>query len=275
MTGQAASPSPAPGGFSGRSLLAVFAHPDDESLACGGLLALCARRGARVSLLCLTRGELGPGAALGDDGTLASVRETELRAAAAVLGVHDVDLASHPDGMLPWVDRSALEQDVRDAIVRRRPDVVVTFGEDGLYWHPDHTAVHEATTTVIRSMGAAAPALYYAALPPGQIETLVQTVAARAPAAPRPTVFGIDDPGAFGALATPPTLIVELGDAAVTKLAALTCHRSQVAGSVFAHLSDADAVRLLAVEHLRRADIPSVADAFIERLAAAPQDMVR
>ena len=126
----------------GRSLLAIFAHPDDESLAAGGLLAWCAARGARVSLLCLSSGEAGKAGIISD---LGEVRGRELREAAAALGLTEVALLHHADGMLPWLEPGALERDVRAAIVASRPEVVVTFGEDGLYWHPDHIAVHDAT----------------------------------------------------------------------------------------------------------------------------------
>ncbi|MGE3579347.1 MAG: PIG-L deacetylase family protein, partial [Vicinamibacterales bacterium] len=153
------SASPIAGAFAGRTLLAVFAHPDDESITCGGLLAACSAGGARVALLCLTRGEAGPGA--GKTAVpLGRVRTEELAAAAGTLGIADVALLDHPDGMLPWTDASTIERDIREAMTRLRPDVVVTFGADGLYWHPDHIAVHERVTAAVRSLGDAAPALY-------------------------------------------------------------------------------------------------------------------
>ena len=81
---------PAPRDLHGRSLLAVFAHPDDESLACGGLLAWCAHLGADVSLLCMTHGEHGPG---GED--VRRTRRRELEAAARALGLRAVTLLDH------------------------------------------------------------------------------------------------------------------------------------------------------------------------------------
>ena len=137
------------------SLLAVFAHPDDESLACGGLLAWCAALGVRVSLLSVTHGEHGQDA---DSRTPAGpdVRETELRDAAGVLGIAEVTILDHADGMLPWVEAGQLEADIRAVIRRTAPDVVITFGEDGLYWHPDHIAVHERTTAAVAALLALA-----------------------------------------------------------------------------------------------------------------------
>src|SRR4029078_419124 len=153
-------PAP-PDDLRGRSLLAVFAHPDDESLACGGLIARCADLGAQVSLLCVTHCEHGQGTRLGE------VRAQELREASRVLGIANLVLLHYQDGMLPWVDAEHLEADIHAAIRRFNPHVVVTFDEDGLYWHPDHIAVHERTTAAVAAMGANGPALYYVTMPRG------------------------------------------------------------------------------------------------------------
>lgn len=240
--------------LTGRSLLAVFAHPDDESLACGGLLAWCADRGVRVTLVCVTGGE-GRGA--GD------VRARELEAAARVLGVADVVMLDHEDGMLPWVDATVFEADIRDAIRACRPDVVITFGEDGLYWHPDHIAVHERTTAAVAAFGQDAPALYYVTMPPGRMRAVVDAVAAQKPSSSL-FILGISDADAFGTLAAEPTLVVEAGAFAVRKLAAIKCHRSQLADDALEMLSEDEAVRLLGTEHFRRASVGSSGDAFIE-----------
>src|SRR5690349_18671489 len=120
--------------FSGRTILAIFAHPDDESLACGGTLARLADAGARVVLLCASRGEKGtvgdPALVAGSD--LASVRACELHDAAKVLGISDVLLYAHPDGDLRWADVPDLHVEIVLAIQRYKPDAVITFAEDGL-----------------------------------------------------------------------------------------------------------------------------------------------
>ena len=143
--------------LAGRTVLGIFAHPDDESLACGGTLARLADAGARVVVLCATRGEAGSisDPALVPHGDLGRVRERELRDAAAVLGVADVIVLDHPDGDLRWDDVAELHEEIVDAIRRYRPDAVITFAEDGLYWHLDHIGVHERTYTAVRSFGAA------------------------------------------------------------------------------------------------------------------------
>jgi len=249
--------------LTGRSLLAVFAHPDDESIACGGLLAWCADRGARVSLVCATRGE---GRGTGE------VRARELEAAATILGLSDVVMLDYADGMLPWVDTAALETGLREAIRQRHPDVVITFGEDGLYWHPDHIAVHERTTAAVAALGPDAPALYYVSMPPGRMRAAVDAVAART-SNPEPPlcILGIRDPDAFGALAPEPTLVVEAGAFAGRKLAAIRCHQSQLADDALAALTDEEAVRFLGMEHFRRASAGSSDDVFLEQFGRGPR----
>ncbi|MCY4074036.1 MAG: PIG-L family deacetylase [Acidobacteria bacterium] len=182
-----------PADLRGRSLLAVFAHPDDESITCGGLLAWCAHLGADVALLCLTRGEHGQDgrergnrrAPRGQDvsrhetgaGDLARIRSRELECAARALGVKKVTLLEHADGMLPWVDAARLEADIEAAIRRQRPDAVITFDEDGVYGHPDHVAVHERATAVVAALRESAPALYYVTMPPGAMRAVADHVA--------------------------------------------------------------------------------------------------
>ena len=202
---------PAPPDLHGRSLLAVFAHPDDESLACGGTLAWCAHLGADVSLLCMTHGEHGPGRGehgpgAGEHGPGAEdVRRTrgrELESAARALGVHAVTLLDHEDGMLPWLPAAALRSAVEREVRARRPEVLVTFDADGLYWHPDHVAVHEAATAAVARLGGAAPALYYVTMPPGSMRAVADHAAAAANApASRPR--SARDPGGTAEPARP------------------------------------------------------------------------
>jgi len=278
-----------PRDLSGCSLLAVFAHPDDESLACGGLLAWCASLGAHVSLCCATRGELGPwsgkervlapghvqpGAGASDvPASLGEARVQELQAASRVLGVADVVLLDYEDGMLPWVDAERLEADLRGTIRRLLPDVVITFGEDGLYGHPDHIAIHERTTAAVAALGKDAPALYYVTMPAGSMRSVLhhaeETLAKQGAGGQSPhRILGIADPDAFGALAPLPTLVLDVGRFAARKLAAIKCHRTQLEHDALALLADGDAARLLGTEQFHRASVGSQGDAFIERFAS-------
>ena len=269
-----AAPGPAAGGRT--SMLAVFAHPDDESLACGGLLAWCAAIGVRVSLLCLTHGEhgrAGRGASGPGAGSLRAVRARELDAAAKELGIGRVRLLDHEDGMLPWILPDRLDADILDEIRRTGPAVVVTFDADGLYWHPDHIAVHERTTAVVTALGGRAPALFHVTLPPGAMRTVVDH-AARVSAArglSRPfarSILGVADADAFGAGAPAPTVVVHARGHAVRKLRALRCHRTQFDDSALRFVDEDDAPRLLGTEHYRRSEVGARGDTIVDRLAA-------
>jgi LmbE family N-acetylglucosaminyl deacetylase len=148
-------------------LLVVTAHPDDEVLHFGGLTYLTARAGGQVTLVCATRGEVGEIAdtALATTATLGAVRETELRAAAALLGVQDVRLldyrdsgmAGTPENEHPRAFVRAAEIDVVPLLVRiireQRPTVVATWAPDGGYGHPDHVAASRHATAAFDLAG--------------------------------------------------------------------------------------------------------------------------
>lgn len=241
--------------LSGRTVLAVFAHPDDESLACGGTLARLSDAGVRVVLLCASRGRKGYASdpALVPDGDLGSVRADELRQAARVLGVTEVVIFDHPDGDLRWADEPVLLEEIVSAIRTYRPDAVITFGEDGLYWHLDHIGIHERTEDAVRTFGDAAPPLYYVTIPKGVMRAVVDNATARGWAPPESGFWSLV-PDAFGLLARQPSFVVDVRDWVPRKLAALLCHRTQMgADNPFAQIDVADAERLLGVEQFRRA----------------------
>ncbi len=145
---------------------------------------------------------------------------------------------------------------------------MVTFGEDGLYWHPDHIAVHHRVTASVRRLGRGAPALYYVSVPAGRMRQVVERAARNeGDAQPPRQILGIDNVDAFGANAQAPTLVIDTGPYASRKLAALRCHVSQLGESALAHLSEEDA-EIIAVEHYRRAPGGPVTVPFIERFAS-------
>ena len=153
----------------GRKLLAIYAHPDDESFGSGGMLAKYAAEGASVGLVCATNGEIGeisdPDLASSD--TLGDVRIAELRCAAEALGVTELVLLGYRDsGMAGTADNedprafgNAAEDEVVARLVgiirRVRPDVVVTFDPNGGYGHPDHVTVHDRTVAAFHAAGDA------------------------------------------------------------------------------------------------------------------------
>jgi LmbE family N-acetylglucosaminyl deacetylase len=133
-------------------LMCVLAHPDDESLGTGGALAKSAAEGVGTYLVTATRGERGrygdspesPGPAI-----VGKAREGELRAAATELGLREVAFLDYEDGSLDKVDAREARAKIAGHLRRVRPHVVLTFGPEGGYGHPDHIAISQMTTSAI------------------------------------------------------------------------------------------------------------------------------
>lgn len=152
-----------------KALLAVLAHPDDETFGMGGTLALYARRGVDVYLVCATRGEVGemdPKYMRGFN-SIAERREAELRCAAENLGLKGVYFLNYRDSGMPGspnnqhpqaLTAQPVEQvaaDVAHYIRLLQPQVVITFDPIGGYRHPDHIAMHNATVRAFEITGSA------------------------------------------------------------------------------------------------------------------------
>jgi N-acetyl-1-D-myo-inositol-2-amino-2-deoxy-alpha-D-glucopyranoside deacetylase len=175
-----------------RVLLAVLAHPDDETFGMGGTLALYARQGVKVYLVCATRGEVGEVSAelMRGFATPADLRMTELRCAAEKLGLAEVFFLDFRDSGMPgsldnqhpqalaFQPVQAVAEVVAGHIRRLRPQVVLTFDPIGGYRHPDHIAIHQAT---VRAFELAAQAEWRdpAGLPAYQAEHLYFQVLSR------------------------------------------------------------------------------------------------
>lgn len=242
-----------------KTVLAVFAHPDDESLMCGGTLARLADAGVRVVLICASRGERGSTSdpSLVRDGDLGAVRIRELHEAAAILGVADVIALDHSDGDLRWHDVAEFHADIVRAIQHYRPDAVITFAENGLYWHLDHIGVHERTFTAVQSFGSAAPPLYYVTMPKGLIGEIVEAAHGKIGAPVDSSFWGIA-PEAFGESEMPVSFVVDVRPWVGRKLAALRCHRTQMGrDNPIAWIDEHEARRWLGTEYFRRSPLPS------------------
>jgi LmbE family N-acetylglucosaminyl deacetylase len=133
-------------------LMAILAHPDDESLGVGGTLASYAAEGVETYLVTATRGQRGwlgePNANPGPR-ALGEIRERELRAAAAELGIKHLDILDYLDGELDQAEPAEVTAKLVAILRRARPDVVITFGPDGAYGHPDHIAISQLTTAAL------------------------------------------------------------------------------------------------------------------------------
>lgn len=247
------------------ALLAVFAHPDDESLTMGGTLARYAQAGVEVSLLCATRGEWGSisDPALATQENLAQVREEELRSACRVLGISPPHFLDCPDSGVNETDWPEVEAKIVRHIRELRPDVIVTFGPDGLYGHPDHVAVSTLTTAAFKSAGEdcrfkeqfedglsphQADKLYYAQFPQTLVAQLLAAVSVNHQSA---QAWGFDVT-MFGVPEELITTMVDVGDEVIQKLRALRCHRTQLDGdNLFTLIDEPTARRFLSKEYFR------------------------
>ena len=166
------------------TLLAVLAHPDDESFGMGGTLALYASRGVDVHLVCATRGEVGevPPELLAGFDSIAELRESELHCAAGILGLKGVHFLGYRDSGMPGspdnIHPRALAAQPLDEVAANvvcyirelKPQVVLTFDPIGGYRHPDHIAIQRAAVRAFEQ--AANPAFAPESLPvhqPGRL----------------------------------------------------------------------------------------------------------
>lgn len=186
------------------TVLVVLAHPDDESFPMGGTLAKYAAQGARVTLVCATRGEAGVVGLTPEE--TAQIRTEELQAAAAALGLAGVRFLGYLDGQLAAADPATIVGQLVDIIRALQPQAVITFGPDGISGHPDHLAIHRFTTAAFDRAGLPAR-LYYLA----------------------PSEATLQGCGVVPdrELAGGPVAAIDIADHLVAKVRAMQCHASQ------------------------------------------------
>jgi len=233
-------------------LLAVLAHPDDETFGLGGTLALYARRGCEVSLICATHGEAGTVAPqyLERYDSIAQLREVELRCAAQNLGLKQVNFLGYRDSGMPGTadnhNPDALTMHSVDEVAGKvvkyiralRPDVVLTFDPVGGYRHPDHIHIHQATNLAFERADdpafhpeAGSPfkpkALYYSVFP----HRLLRVVTRLMPlVGADPHKWGRNkdiDLTELTAFDFPVHVRIDVGSVSDVKAAASACHASQ------------------------------------------------
>ncbi|MHB8572659.1 MAG: PIG-L family deacetylase [Candidatus Dormibacteria bacterium] len=172
------------------TLMTVHAHPDDEALGTGGILARYASEGVHTVVVTCTNGDLGdteggvrPVEEGHDSGSVVAVRRRELEEACRILGVGDLDMLGYRDsGMMGWPQNDHpdcfWQQPVDEAAQRiaalfelHRPQVVVTYDEGGTYGHPDHLQAHRATVRAVELSGIPSK-LYFSMIPKSRFEKL-------------------------------------------------------------------------------------------------------
>jgi LmbE family N-acetylglucosaminyl deacetylase len=217
--------------------MAVFAHPDDEAFGTGGTLAKYAAEGAEVYLVTATRGEAGQIALpeLANAANLPKVREQELRSACQIYGIHPPCFLDYVDGQLPVVHQGQAVGKLVRLIRELRPQVLITFGLDGIYGHYDHIAVHRWATIAVEL--AADPDCFpdADACQPHQVAKLYYRIMAEDALMARrenhqPAAVMMD--GVPFYFASRPlseiTTIVDVGDYADVKRRGILCHATQV-----------------------------------------------
>jgi len=174
------------------TLLLVHAHPDDEAVSTGGVMIKANSHGHRVVLITATRGEVGEIYNMDEEASrprLGEIRTEELKSAAEILGVDRLEFLGYRDsGMVDTADnkdpRSFHQARLDEAagklavfIREERPDVVITYAEDGVYGHPDHIKAHFVTNAaldIVEHEGSPVRKLYYTAIPRSMMEAFVQ-----------------------------------------------------------------------------------------------------
>src|SRR6266567_1223882 len=157
------------------TLLLVHAHPDDEAITTGGVMLKARAGGHRVVLVTATRGEVGEIYNMDEASSrprLGEIRTKELQDAAEILGVDRLELLGYRDsGMVDTAGKLAV------LIREERPAVVVMYGEDGVYGHPDHIKAHHVTNAaldILEREGSPVGKLYYTAIPRSRMEAFVE-----------------------------------------------------------------------------------------------------
>jgi LmbE family N-acetylglucosaminyl deacetylase len=218
--------------------LAVYAHPDDPEVSCGGVLARWAEAGTEVHAVVATRGDKGSDDPATDPEALTRRRAGEVAAAAEVLGLAGVELLGHDDGELSAVP--GLVRELVGVLRRLRPDVVVgvdptaVFFGDAYVNHVDHRAIGWATLDAV-APASSSPLYFPGEGPVHQVATVL--------------LSGTLEPDVW----------VDVGPTLDTKVRAMFCHRSQLAPDADQWLGDF--VRQRAAEEGRRVGV-SYAEGF-------------
>jgi len=229
-----------------QSLLAIFAHPDDETYRAGGTLALLAQQGARVVVLCATRGEKGIPKLIAEEA--GKIRQAELESACRTLGTEPPCFLDYQDGTLSQVEEEQAVGQVVRAIRELCPQVLLTWPHSGVSGHPDHVAVSHWTEKAFQQAANpraypehqaeglhphVAEALYHIVIPHSLVEALKMH-----------HLHTVSDEAV--------TLTVDVSAVWDIKMAAIHCHHSQVANSPILDASEEQQDLFLGTEYFQR-----------------------
>lgn len=260
-----------------RTLMVVHAHPDDEASTTGGILARCAAEGVHTVLVTCTDGRMGdgpdgqkPGEPGHEPDDVAAVRADELAASCLALGIGTVvSLGHHDSGFdearspldaraFSRIDPAPAIATVHQLMLTHRPDVVVTYAENGGSGHPDHVRTHEVTTAAFRRFAAEAedgrgrpPTLLHIALSRGRLRAIRERVRLE-----------------LGADAWAPPIEMGIDDDLVTASIDVTDYMPHKRRAISAHASQSDARALAALFQLPGED--TYVEEFVQVLPAVP-----
>ena len=228
-----------------RRLLAVFAHPDDETYRPGGTLALLAKAGVRVHVLTATRGEAGscgdPPRCIPD--ALPIIREAELRCACRELGLEEPVIMGLPDGQLSSLDPKEIQTKILEAIAAFHPQIILSFGPHGISGHPDHIAIGRSALNAYRQCEDILA--FYSIVVPSSI------------------VKSMSLPNLHATPDNQITHTIDISEVWMSKLKAIACHQTQMAESPILKADDKSQRIFLGQEHFclveRRKDIRKTA----------------
>jgi N-acetylglucosamine malate deacetylase 2 len=252
-----------------RSLMVVVAHPGDEAFGFGGAIARVAAEGAYVVVVCATRGVFdsrlarkspAPGGKNRDPKTDAivwrnvdTVREDELRRSVGLLGVRVLRMLDYAEDELPEVDFDLLVSRIVEPIRMHRPEVILTFGPDGVTGDADHAVISRAVSAAFEA--AAEPLTYEDDIEEDQVAWRAAKLYHLVVPVSQVAALGLSRTGeGYGSPDGSETLTLDLGELADLKLAAIARHISQTGSAGPFHDWDASARnRYLATESYRLA----------------------
>jgi LmbE family N-acetylglucosaminyl deacetylase len=249
------------------TLMTVHAHPDDEATGTGGVLARYSREGVRTVLVTCTDGGCGdgpggvkPGEPGHDPAAVVAMRRGELEESCAALGVQHLELLGYADsGMMGWATNDAPDSfwqtpveiaaaRLGELMQRYRPDVVVTYDENGFYGHPDHIQAHRVTMAAVALTGIPAK-VYWTTAPRSMMEEfgrIMRELGADwddpepAPGEPPPVEIGLPDEQI--------TTWVDTREYGGQKFKALAAHASQSENIFFLRMGVERFTELMGIE---------------------------
>jgi LmbE family N-acetylglucosaminyl deacetylase len=250
------------------TLMAVHAHPDDEASSTGGLLARCAAEGVRSILVTCTDGALGddiggakPNTEGHDIGRVVEQRKAELARSCSILGVSEHFMLEYADsGMMGWPENDApgsfWSMDVAEAakplvalMEKYRPQVVVTYDENGFYGHPDHIQAHRIAIAAANATGIPAK-IYFPTFPRSAMAAFFEALSEAGADIPEPEDAGgeVTPPEEFGTPDDEVSAWIDCSGVVEKKRQALAAHASQTEATFFMKIAPERFVTMFSTE---------------------------